>query len=145
MKGTAFHRANMLAEQVLQEVRSVQENVLEALDATNFNGEDKENDPPPQQKANSVATSVQTEILNTLRAMQGEIAALKRGNLCQQTGTEEATTSRNTQRRPVDRSKYCWTHGSWNHLSKDCFKPREGHKKEATFENKMGGSTKKCQ
>ena len=145
MKGTAFHKANMLADQVLQEVRSVQENVLEALTAANFNDEDKENNPPPQQQANSVATSVQTEILNTLRAMQGEIAALKRGNVCQQTSTDNSTTSRNIQRRTIDRSKYCWTHGAWNHDSKDCFKPKEGHKKEATFENKMGGSTKKCQ
>ena len=145
MKGTAFHRANMLAEQVLHEVRAVQTNVLEALDATNFDGEDKETVLPPQQKANSAATSVQDEILNTLRMMQGEIAALKRGNLCHQTSTEDTNTSRNNQRRPVDRTKYCWTHGAWNHLSKDCFKPREGHKKEATFANKMGGSTKKCQ
>jgi hypothetical protein len=145
MKGTAFHRANMLADQVLQEVRSVQENVLEALEATSFNTEDKENDPPPQQQANIVATSVQTEILNTLRAMQGEIAALKRGNVCHQTSTDNNTTSGNIHRRTIDRSKYCWTHGAWNHHSKDCFKPREGHKKEATLENKMGGSTKKCQ
>ena len=96
MKGTAFHRANMLAEQVLQEVRLVQDNVLGALDATNFNGEDKENDPPPQQKANSATTSVQMEISNTLRTIQGEIAALQKGNVFyQQTDTENTYSIRN--------------------------------------------------
>ena len=46
MRDTAFHRTNMLAKQVLKEVRSVQDNISEALDVTKFNGEDKENDPP---------------------------------------------------------------------------------------------------
>ena len=80
MKGTVYHRANMLAEQVLKEVRSVQENILEELDATQFNGEDKYIETPPEQKAKSTATSVQMEMLNTLRMIQGEIAALQKGN-----------------------------------------------------------------
>ena len=32
---------------------------------------------------------------------------------------------------------YCWTHG-------DCNNPIEGHKKEDTFQNMMGGSNKDC-
>ena len=43
--GTAFHRANILVEQVLKDVRLVQDNMFEALDATQFGGEIKENDP----------------------------------------------------------------------------------------------------
>jgi hypothetical protein len=40
---------------------------------------------------------------------------------------------------------YCWSHG-WDpvghkHSSKNCHRTRDGHKKEATGENKMGGST----
>jgi hypothetical protein len=37
---------------------------------------------------------------------------------------------------------YCWTHGSCAHSSKDCRSPKEGHQPNATFHNKMGGSTK---
>ena len=33
MKGIAFHKANMLAKQVLKGVRLVQDNVVEAFDA----------------------------------------------------------------------------------------------------------------
>jgi hypothetical protein len=40
---------------------------------------------------------------------------------------------------------YCWLHG-WDpvgakHSSRSCTRTRDGHKKEATGDNKMGGST----
>ena len=41
-------------------------------------------------------------------------------------------------------SMYCWTHGACNHLGTDCKSPATGHKKEATFDNRMEGSTKRC-
>lgn len=45
----------------------------------------------------------------------------------------------------TDTSKYCWTHGACNHNSKNCHHKNAGHQNEATFENKMGGSTYYCQ
>jgi hypothetical protein len=42
---------------------------------------------------------------------------------------------------------YCWSHGltrSSNHTSANCRTPEEGHKRNATFENRMGGSSFKC-
>ena len=36
--------------------------------------------------------------------------------------------------------RYCWSHGKGNHVGRDCFTPKEGHKNEATLENTMGGS-----
>ena len=40
---------------------------------------------------------------------------------------------------------YCWSHG-WDpvgpkHCSRNCTRMKDGHKKEATGDNKMGGST----
>jgi hypothetical protein len=56
------------------------------------------------------------------------------------------TSTNATAHRPVtatDKSKrYCWTHGlsvSSNHNSDNCRDPGEGHKKEATRDNTMGG------
>ena len=93
MKGTAYYKASVLAKQVLKEVRLMQDNVLEALDATQLGGEDKETKFPPQQQANSASTSVQMEILKTLHMMHGEIAALQKGNkFCQETTTEDPNT-----------------------------------------------------
>ena len=40
---------------------------------------------------------------------------------------------------------YCWTHGGSGHTSADCFTKAQGHQNNATFEEKMGGSTKNCQ
>ena len=40
--------------------------------------------------------------------------------------------------------KYCFTHGCCAHSGADCKNPGENHKKEATFANMMGGSTKNC-
>ena len=35
---------------------------------------------------------------------------------------------------------YCWSHGRCRHTSDGCRTPKEGHQREATFENLMGGS-----
>ena len=40
--------------------------------------------------------------------------------------------------------KYCWTHGSCFHSSKQCTNKADGHKDEATFRNRMAGSNKNC-
>ena len=40
--------------------------------------------------------------------------------------------------------KYCWTHGACGHFGKNCRGKAPGHKDEATFENKMGGSKALC-
>jgi methyl-accepting chemotaxis protein len=41
-------------------------------------------------------------------------------------------------------SIYCWTHGGSGHTSTDCSNKVNGHQNNATFENKMGGSTRNC-
>ena len=39
---------------------------------------------------------------------------------------------------------YCWSHGACAHSSSFCKFPKEGHQWQASFENKMGGSTDFC-
>ena len=41
-------------------------------------------------------------------------------------------------------TKYCWSHGACAHSSADCNNKKSGHKDEATFANKMEGSTRFC-
>ena len=40
--------------------------------------------------------------------------------------------------------KYCWTNGSCGHNGTNCRNKSDGHKNDATFQNKQGGSTKNC-
>ena len=39
---------------------------------------------------------------------------------------------------------YCWTHGGCNHKLQECDRRAPGHKPQATFTNKMGGSKAFC-
>ena len=56
-----------------------------------------------------------------------------------------SNTSDRRERRPrTIVTKYCWTHGGCGHKSTDCKNPGTGHKREATFTNKKGGSTEYC-
>ena len=41
-------------------------------------------------------------------------------------------------------TKYWWTHGAWNHHSKDCGLQVYGHQDDATFENKKDVSVESC-
>ena len=56
--------------------------------------------------------------------------------------TTSSTASPKRKRRVMD--CYCWTHGAGNHTSTDCRNKREGHKDNATFSNRMGGSKSYC-
>lgn len=48
----------------------------------------------------------------------------------------------NSNKNRVGHSKYCWSHGLCNHFSKDCRSKKDGHKDEATYKNRMNGSSK---
>ena len=39
---------------------------------------------------------------------------------------------------------YCWTCGCCPHWGKNCPRKAKGHKNNATFKNRMGGSNKNC-
>ena len=46
------------------------------------------------------------------------------------------------QQNRVGHTKYCWTHGLYNHTSNECRNKKEGHQDNATFKNRMNGSNK---
>ena len=76
----------------------------------------------------------------TIQSLQREIKDLK--NIVAQL-TNTPTPTQMQPRSKKKPRKYCWTHGWCAHLGAD-YKRAEGHKDEATLQNKMGGSTKYC-
>ena len=40
--------------------------------------------------------------------------------------------------------RYCWTHGCCTHWGRTCPQKASGHKDDATFRNRMGGSNENC-
>jgi hypothetical protein len=78
-----------------------------------------------------------------LATLRSELARLKGANA----SSDRTTTS--SDRRPRQfppNTNYCWTHGyaiSRNHTSQGCAGPKEGHQREATRQNNMGGSQRR--
>jgi hypothetical protein len=156
MQQAGFHQANFVASQVLEEVNRVQENVLQRLDDFNQN---KENIPDthPEEKANMTKTDdkpydVQFEMMKMLQSLQQEMKTLKQSKQHNNPNPnykgnnfDPNYKANNRNQQPRQRDCYCWSHGCCGHKGKDCKNTKEGHKPEATFANKMGGSTYRCQ
>ena len=71
--------------------------------------------------------------VNVCLAKDEEIEKLKKQIATKRTAKEGLPNNKN----------YCWTHGficSDGHTSTTCSRPAQGHKREATRENIMGGS-----
>lgn len=105
---------------------------------------------PPQEQAGNATTDTTTEILQALKNLTANYKKLEnkfasisdtpRGGLRDITNTNDRR-----ERRPrTIVTKYCWTHGGCGHKSGDCKNPGTGHKRDATFASKKGGSTEYC-
>ena len=135
MRSTAFH-ANAVTTEVLEEIRDVKETVKEALMMMQADLPSE----PPTEHANFTRTTQDdksSEILLFLKKLQDEVQALKLSN------NKNSSTLRKRKRT----DQYCWSHGACAHQSKDCKQSyrKNGHKEDATFANKQGGSTLYCQ
>ena len=83
----------------------------------------------------ATATTKLTTARAEITALQVELATLK-GN---------PQNSHNPRTAYPPNTNYCWTHGfkvSYQHTSKTCKQPGDGHKSTATRTNTMGGSQK---
>jgi len=50
------------------------------------------------------------------------------------------TNNRTSSRRSRPTNRYCWTHGACGHNGHECKHHANGHKSDATFQNRMDGS-----
>ena len=152
MKHAGFHQANFIASQVMEEVQSVQSNVLQLLQKQ----EDKENLPPPEpveSKANAAtstdpALTMQMEMLKLIKSLQHEVKELKNARPPLQPRHNDRNNPNQNSLNYRGRQwtdKYCWSHGACGHAGSDCRYKKDGHKDKATFKNKMNGSTLYCQ
>ena len=94
--------------------------------------------PVPPAPAPAPADPMQ-QLLLKITELQAEVQAGKtagNGN-----GNRKKKKKQNGEK---SERKYCWTHGACAHSGSECNHPKEGHKKEATFANRMAGSTKDC-
>ena len=111
---------------------------------------------PVQEVANAtIGANVQLQMLQILQAMQAAQAAngnQQQGPQGQHGGNGNRERGRTNKKTPDDasfnlgdKSKYCHTHGACNHASSECNRKAPGHRNNATFQRKMGGSNAFCQ
>lgn len=147
MKNSLFQQqANMIKDSYERDLRDIQATIDDI--ANTFKDDyDKENAPPPtEQKANlSMAKNADSSkldlILKKLQTIEGEVETLKKAKPTTEP-KPKLVSDGGQKRRYID--KYCWSCGASNHSSAKCKKKKDNHKDEATFTNKMGGSTLFC-
>jgi uncharacterized coiled-coil protein SlyX len=95
--------------------------------------------PPVEPPSAAAATKDPTQLfleqmMNQMKDLTNQVAELKKRN----------NGIKGPKKPPTD---YCWSHGytfknakGEAHTSQNCKKPRDGHQKEATMNNRMGGS-----
>ena len=130
--------ANDLSDRV---ANTVQANLMAAL--SNIEA-DRENIPPPQENhINAVQSN--TALLHLIEQLQ-----LKVDKLGQQMHASPYTCTPIVQEEINPKTgkpfkRYCWTCGCCNHWGKNHPGVKApGHRDEATFKNRMGGSNKNC-
>ena len=86
------------------------------------------------------ATSMHPQFLQQFQAMQQMQFEQMQKMMEQMTNMNTNTNNNGKKKRTTN--KYCWTHGACAHLSKDCRSKADGHQDDATFQDRMGGSTR---
>ena len=87
-----------------------------------------------QDSANSITSDI------TMQTLQAQMEMMRQMMETMKTMQSNSGNNSKKGKRNPNQSKYCWTHGMCSHTGFDCRTPADGHKKEATVENKMGGS-----
>ena len=139
MRSSSFNQVNM----ILAEVNNVRESVLSAIALAVPEQQNEDVPSSHTEMVNQVSTREQAswDMIAAIKDLQKEIKDLKssknKSNTAQ--GHSRGYTTRH------NKSKYCYTHGACAHEGKFCKKKRQGHKDDASFDDKMGGSTAYCQ
>lgn len=91
---------------------------------------------------NSATSTLTLEsLMTTIQDLKKEITSLKSNN----SSRSDSTTNKDINPRTGKPYKrYCWSHGCCAHHGRNCNAKKSGHKDEATFKTRMGGSNTNC-
>ena len=103
-------------------------------------------EPPPevlQHMANNAATTqLMPQLINQMAQLMQQMNSIQQQLNSQASQTSSITQSSSSSRRQrTNTTHYCWSHGACAHTSAQCKSKKAGHKDDATFLNKLGGST----
>ena len=146
VRNTTFHQVNQIAAKLSDDIATMKVDVLSRLN--NWNDRHHPSSPVFVSQetlhadgANTMNATVDSnaELLRLIQQLQSQVNDL----------STQSHLSPPSARRPLrprrNIGKYCWTHGACSHDGKDCKNKAPGHRDDATFSNKLGGSTYYCQ
>ena len=156
MRNTAFHQAHQVAHDLSRDFTHTRDEIMAAMntvtmmqDKSNAYYDDTTETSPPvtDKPASSMNATINQNVLLALKQLlKDELQQQLKSNQGDRRNDYgnggRKNNTRKRQRRNV--SKYCWTHGACSHEGKDCENKNSGHKDDATFQNKKGGSTYFC-
>ena len=164
-----FHQANATVEALTAEMHNIHNDLREEMNSlstfTPPTEVPSEQSPPPtgitppaNNQMNATTQQGQQAIIAAIQQLQqqfnnmnstinnritgGQNSGSTTGNGGINSGRNNGGNNQRFTRTNI--SKYCWSHGACAHGSSECNSKREGHKENATFENKQGGSTSYC-
>ena len=149
MQNTPYHQVNQIAAQLSEDFTRLRTDVVNSV--TDLVRHESPAAPPVPLPASqndqaammNATMATNAEMLRLIQDMQHQMAQLKASNGGNAT-PDNKNPHRSQFRHRRNLSSYCWTHGACSHQSKDCRNKRQGHKDEASFANKLGGSTSYC-
>ena len=115
--------------------------MMQQMEATPPNLVATDTDSNTSDSINSLASaSTITSLLTSIKSLQEEIKDLKAAAQPKPVPIDKTINPRTGKKW----KRYCWSCGCCPHSGKYCQNKLPGHKDEATFNNRMGGSNKFC-
>ena len=92
---------------------------------------------------NHTVDQPQLEMLNLLKELSQDMKICQPAPQQQQRFSRKTPDDKNSLPR-IEIGKCYWTHGAGDYSSPECGRKAQGHKQNAMFQNKQGGSTSYC-
>ena len=137
---TPFHSENLVEEVVRGVQRALEPAAEEAAMAEQQAMQHMAN----ATTQNQMVPDLMTQMMQMMQQMQQMQAQIAQASVTTPASNRNNSSNNNNNRRRKNTSKYCWSHGACAHDSASCQAKKQGHQDNATFDNKMNGSTAYC-
>ena len=154
MQSTSFQQHANLLRQQLHDLNQKREEdksaIVQMVDDAKSSILSAISTPSLQLSEESVSSDITSPTLPSVNSVHQDNVQLKMLQILEQIDSKldgkldskEPDTKRARTRRVLD--SYCWTHGAGNHKSCACRTKKEGHKDNATLDNRMDGNNAYC-
>ena len=135
IRSTSYFQANQVIAEVNSNINKMKTDILENMSLLH-----NQSQPYDSSSLSSPTLPTQASSVTSSNVSNAELLTLIQ-QLQQQLATQTPDPKKPSKRIITN---YCWTHGACGHPSKLCRNKKPGHQDEATFDDKMGGSTYYC-